>query len=195
MRRHPVLLFTSLSQHSQLGYLWLPTPHCAALVWLTGHHGIPLVTKCFQSNPYLGKQRISLWIASILSMYLCSHTKLDCNQLLTIWDWYLIKSKYQSSFTCAEYFNKRKKAKSSSHINRQTWISSHFRHLPKVIVQNCSHKKCIPKNTFILLSQKMNFKIAIAKIFLISASIIAVKGKNDMNKTLIMYVPNLVVHY
>ena len=21
-----------LSQHSQLGYLWLPTPHCAALV-------------------------------------------------------------------------------------------------------------------------------------------------------------------
>ena len=25
-------LFTPLSQHSQLGYLWLPTPHCAALV-------------------------------------------------------------------------------------------------------------------------------------------------------------------
>ena len=25
-------LFTSLSQHSQLGHLWLPTPHCAALV-------------------------------------------------------------------------------------------------------------------------------------------------------------------
>ena len=25
-------LFTLLSQHSQLGYLWLPTPHCAALV-------------------------------------------------------------------------------------------------------------------------------------------------------------------
>ena len=25
-------LFTPLSQHSQLGYLWLPNPHCAALV-------------------------------------------------------------------------------------------------------------------------------------------------------------------
>ena len=84
MRRHPVFLFTSLSQHSQLGYLWLPTPHCAALVWLTGHHGIPLVAKCFQPNPYLGKQKISLGMASILRMCLCSHTKLDYNQLLTI---------------------------------------------------------------------------------------------------------------
>ena len=26
------LSFTPLSQHSQLGYLWLPTPHFAALV-------------------------------------------------------------------------------------------------------------------------------------------------------------------
>ena len=25
-------LIHPLSQHSQLGYLWLPTPHCAALV-------------------------------------------------------------------------------------------------------------------------------------------------------------------
>ena len=27
-----LFLFTLLSQHSQLGYLWLPTPHCAAVV-------------------------------------------------------------------------------------------------------------------------------------------------------------------
>ena len=32
MFRHPVFLFIPLSQHSQLSYLWLPVPHCAALV-------------------------------------------------------------------------------------------------------------------------------------------------------------------
>ena len=51
--------FFPLSQHSQFSYLWLPTPHCAALVWLTGHHAMPVVTKCFPPNPYLGKGRIS----------------------------------------------------------------------------------------------------------------------------------------
>ena len=30
--KHPVFLIHPLSQHSQLGYLWLPTPQCAALV-------------------------------------------------------------------------------------------------------------------------------------------------------------------
>ena len=82
-----------LSQHSQLDYLWLPTSHCAALVWLTGHHAIPLVTKCFPPNPYLGKQKFSTGVASILSMYLCSRTYLDCNQLVIIRDWYLSISK------------------------------------------------------------------------------------------------------
>ena len=62
------------SKDSQLRYLWLSTPHCAALVWLTGHHAIPLVIKCFSSNPYLGKQIISLGVTSILSMCLHSHT-------------------------------------------------------------------------------------------------------------------------
>ena len=28
------------SQCSQLGCLWLPSPHCTALVWLTRHHSI-----------------------------------------------------------------------------------------------------------------------------------------------------------
>ena len=41
------------SQHSQLGYLWLPTLHCAALAWLTGYHAMPAVTQCFPPNPYL----------------------------------------------------------------------------------------------------------------------------------------------
>ena len=30
--RHPTFLIHPLSQHSKLGRLWLPTPHCAALV-------------------------------------------------------------------------------------------------------------------------------------------------------------------
>ena len=34
----------------------------------------PLVTKCFPPNSYLGKQRISLGVATILNIYLCSHT-------------------------------------------------------------------------------------------------------------------------
>ena len=67
-------LIHPLSQQSQLGYLLLPTPHCAALVRLTGCHAIPLVTKCFPPKPCLGKQRIFLGVAVILSMCLCSHT-------------------------------------------------------------------------------------------------------------------------
>ena len=47
--KHPVFLIHPL--HSQLGRLWLPTPHCAAPVWLTGRHAIPLVTRCFPPYP------------------------------------------------------------------------------------------------------------------------------------------------
>ena len=35
------------SQHSQLGHLWLPTPHGAVPVWLTGRYGTPSVTSYF----------------------------------------------------------------------------------------------------------------------------------------------------
>ena len=68
-----VQFFNSPPLHSQLSYLWLPTPHCAAPAWLTGHHAMPTVTSCFPPNPWLGKQRISLGLVSILSMCLCSH--------------------------------------------------------------------------------------------------------------------------
>ena len=43
--KHPVFWY------SQLGYLWLPSPHCAAPVWLTGHYATPLVTRCFPPQP------------------------------------------------------------------------------------------------------------------------------------------------
>ena len=74
-----------LCQHSQLVYLCLPTPNCAALVWLTGHHAMPAVTKCFLSNPYLGKQRISLGVVNILHMCFCSHTWFTFRQKGCIW--------------------------------------------------------------------------------------------------------------
>ena len=64
-------IFSLISQHSQLGYLWLPNHHCVAPVWLKGHHVIPFVIKCFPPNPYPGKQRISLGVTSILSICLC----------------------------------------------------------------------------------------------------------------------------
>ena len=36
---------------TQLGYLWLPTPHYAAPMWLTGHYATPLVTRYFPTQP------------------------------------------------------------------------------------------------------------------------------------------------
>ena len=51
---------------------------------ITGHQG-----KYFPSNPYLEKQRISLGVASILSMRLCPHTQLNCNQMLLDGRFYL----------------------------------------------------------------------------------------------------------
>ena len=47
--------YSPLSNHSQLGYVWLPTPHCPALVWLTGHHALPAVTRSFLPKPHLRK--------------------------------------------------------------------------------------------------------------------------------------------
>ena len=80
----------SLSQHSQLGYLWLPTPHCCSTCVT---YRMPLHKSSYQMlHPYLGKQRIALGVTSILSMRLCSHTLLDYNQLI-IWYWYLTMSK------------------------------------------------------------------------------------------------------
>ena len=42
--KHPGFCFTYLSKHSQLGYLWLPTPNYAAPVLLTGCYTIRVVT-------------------------------------------------------------------------------------------------------------------------------------------------------
>ena len=44
-----------------------------APVWFTGRHVRALVTRHFLLNPYLEKQWISVGVASILSMYCCTH--------------------------------------------------------------------------------------------------------------------------
>ena len=45
-------------KQSQLGHTWYPTPPCAALVWLTGWHAMPLVSKRFPPNPSQGNRGI-----------------------------------------------------------------------------------------------------------------------------------------
>ena len=62
---HPVFWFTPF--HTKLGYVWLPTPHCAAIVWLTGRYATPLIIKYLPPNSCLGKQRISIVVAIVLS--------------------------------------------------------------------------------------------------------------------------------
>ena len=59
MLSQPLLLFTGFlsiqffdsPKHSQLGYLWLPTPHYAAPMRLTGYYTASLVTRCFPTQP------------------------------------------------------------------------------------------------------------------------------------------------
>ena len=68
------------SEHSELGYLQYPIrtfiTHCAVPAWLTGGHDAALLTKYFSPNHYIGKQRISLGVTSILNrkMCFCPHT-------------------------------------------------------------------------------------------------------------------------
>ena len=103
---NPYFLFTgylgiqfynsSFFQQSQLGYLWLPILTFGLLPSTSmayRKHAFPLVTKCFLPNLYIGKQIISLGMPSILSMCLCSHISLVCNQLLIIGNWDLRMSK------------------------------------------------------------------------------------------------------
>ena len=65
------------------------------------------------------------------------------------------------------------------------------KHTSILLPQNCSLKKCISINTF----QNYFFKIVITKIFFISASINAVKGKIDTNKSPITSGQNRIMYY
>ena len=69
-----IKLFLRNPSHSQLGYLWLPTPQCAVPMWLTGHYAGHWSPGTSHPNPYLGKWRISLGMIGILSMCLRPHT-------------------------------------------------------------------------------------------------------------------------
>ena len=93
-----------LSQNSQLVYLWLPTRHHAAPVWLAGRYVTPLVTTCFQPNLYLGKQKISLEVTSILTLL----TSLVWLQPIII-NFRLVFNhvKNQKYFTCGKGFSKK----------------------------------------------------------------------------------------
>ena len=53
-------------------------------VWLTGCHIESLITRYFPSDCYLGKQMISLGLASILRRCLCLHTLPICNQKVLV---------------------------------------------------------------------------------------------------------------
>ena len=171
--RHPGFSFTSFLTQS-VSQPWLPTHHCAALVWLTG---LTCVTSChFIGHQVLPTQsfprepRISLGVAGILSMYLCSDTYLDCNQFLIIRDWYLSTSE-PKIFSCGEEFNR--KAQTSSFINsemyflREQFLINTLGNLLKLI--NTINNFAPSKNTFQnfvfqkyilkLLPQKIHFKI------------------------------------
>ena len=85
------------SQHSQLSHFWLPTPHCVAPVWRTICHATVLVTKCFPSNPCLGKG-ISQGVTIILtcaSAHICS---LNATSLVSNLDWYLYVSRLEKLY-------------------------------------------------------------------------------------------------
>ena len=84
-----IYLFPKTAKQAPFGYLPLTVQYSATfrtLCHASSHLFLPL-------NPYLGKQRIFLGVASILSMCIHSHTQLDCNYLLMIQNRYLKMSK------------------------------------------------------------------------------------------------------
>ena len=68
--------------HADFGYLPLTLQH---LCDLQDAMPVPLATKCFPPNTYLGKRRTSQGVTSILSMCLCSHTYFTSCQKGYIW--------------------------------------------------------------------------------------------------------------
>ena len=94
---HPYLVSQVTS-----GYLLLTVQH---LCNLRDAMTRPLVTRYFPPNLYLGKQRISLVVAMILVIFLCSHTQLECNQFAITLNLYL-KVVCIKSFACGEDFDK-----------------------------------------------------------------------------------------
>ena len=69
--------FPNTVSQAAFGYLPLTVQHLCDLRDAIPHHWS---TNASHPTPYLGKQRISLGVAIILSMCLCPHTQLDCNQ-------------------------------------------------------------------------------------------------------------------
>ena len=160
-------------------------------MWLTGHYGIPLVTKCLPTNPYFEKQRISLGVAIIQKNVSSRIPKLIAISLIN-------NSRRIYMFQDKRYLLVVKTLTKSGCVNQQPWISSHFNQLPKVIAPskihlrtalskircwNCLSKECISK----LLSQKHTFQNCYHKDIFISAFINAIKNKTCRDKSLIIH--------
>ena len=97
--KHPVFLFTLTpytASQANYGYLPLTVQPCVTyrtLCHAIGHQLLPTLAATLPL--YLGKKRISLRVAISLSMYLCPHIQLDCNQFTIILGLYLYLSKLQ----------------------------------------------------------------------------------------------------
>ena len=145
----------TFSQHSQSAKLLLPTPHCTALSWLTEHHVIPMVIKCFPPNPYPLKKGI--FLSGKHSKHVLLLTYLACLQrLINNLRWMFNHVKTKDVLLVA-------KTLISSHFNQLYVVLTSFNQLPKVIIKNCSLKKYISELLFQryiskLPSQKIHFK-------------------------------------
>ena len=67
--KHPASWFLPFSQHNQSGRLWLPTPYCAAPVWVMERYATPLVTRCFIHQPLTSSLTLPCAIARFLDPF------------------------------------------------------------------------------------------------------------------------------
>ena len=139
--KHPVFWFTpnAVSQ-ATYGYLPLTVQQLCDLRDVMPRHWS---LRASHPTPYLGKQRISLGVAIILNICLCSHTQFDCNQFTVILNLHLSKD-----------FNKKYRAAAtliSSHegVEQHTTLISNHKARIKIIAPS--------KNAF---RTWVNFKIA-----------------------------------
>ena len=60
-------LLYSLSQHSHLDYIWLPTPHYPVTVWLTGHHAMPAFIRGGKHSKHVHLLTYIAWLPPVIN--------------------------------------------------------------------------------------------------------------------------------